>query len=48
MSILETSKDLKKFTLSKHLATLFRHFGFIAPKTLTYLAFQSFDFEQHT
>ena len=26
----------------------FRDFGFIAPKTLTYLAFQYFDFEQRT
>jgi hypothetical protein len=26
-------------------AILFRPFGFIAPKTLIYLAFQSFDFE---
>ena len=28
------------------LVILFRHFGFIAPKTLNYLAFQSFDFER--
>jgi hypothetical protein len=28
------------------LAILFRHFGFIAPKTLNYLAFQYFDFER--
>jgi len=28
-------------------AILFRPFGFIAPKTLNYLAFQSFDFEHH-
>jgi hypothetical protein len=30
------------------LGTLFRPFGFIAPKHfLSYLAFQSFDFEHH-
>jgi hypothetical protein len=28
------------------LAIMFRHFGFIAPKTLNYLALQSFDFER--
>jgi hypothetical protein len=28
------------------LAIPFRPFGFIAPKTLNYLAFQSFDFER--
>jgi len=28
------------------LATLFSPFGFIAPKTLNYLAFQFFDFER--
>jgi hypothetical protein len=28
------------------LAILFRPFGFIAPKTLDYLAFQSFDVER--
>jgi hypothetical protein len=26
---------------------LFKPFGFIAPKTLNYLVFQSFDFERH-
>jgi len=31
----------------KHILTnLFRPFGFIAPKTLNYLAFQSLDFER--
>ena len=29
------------------LAILFKPFGFIAPKTLNYLGFQSFDFERH-
>ena len=29
------------------LAILFRHFVFIAPKTLSYLVFQSFEFERH-
>jgi hypothetical protein len=29
------------------LAILFRPFDFIAPKTLIYLIFQSFDFERH-
>jgi hypothetical protein len=29
------------------LIILFRPFGFIAPKTLDYLTFQSFDFERH-
>ena len=33
--------------LSRFLAFLFRPFGFIAPKTLNYLSFQSFDIE-HT
>jgi len=28
------------------LAVLFKTFGFIAPKTLTYLSFQSLDFER--
>ena len=28
------------------LAILFRSFGFISPDTLSYLAFQSFDFER--
>ena len=28
------------------LTILFRHFGFIAPKTLNYFAFQSFNFER--
>jgi len=28
------------------LVILFRHFGFIAPKTLNYLALQSFDSER--
>jgi hypothetical protein len=35
--------DLTFFILSI-LSILFRPFGFIAPKTLSYLAFQSFDF----
>ena len=30
---------------TKILAILFMPFGFIAPKTLNYFAFQSFDFE---
>ena len=32
-------------SLSDLMFTLFRSFGFITPKTLNYLAFQSFDFE---
>jgi hypothetical protein len=32
------------FTVSLPQPT-FRHFGFISPKTLNYMAFQSFDFE---
>ena len=32
--------------ISRILATLFRPFGFIAPKTLNYLSFQSFDFKR--
>jgi hypothetical protein len=34
--------DLNRFWL----VILFRHFGFIAPKILNYLAFKSFDFER--
>ena len=33
--------------LNRFLAIMFRPFGFIAPKTLNYLAFQSLDFERH-
>ena len=40
----EVIENLKLF--SPILTILFRPFGFIAPKTLNYLAFQSFDFER--
>ena len=33
--------------ISRFLATLLRPFGFIAPKTLNYLSFQSFYIERH-
>ena len=39
----EVIENLKLF--SPILAILFRPYGFIAPKALNYLAFQSFDFE---
>ena len=38
-----TQKSDEKYMI---LAIMFRPFDFIAPKTLSYLAFQSFDFER--